>query len=183
MEQNVARSWTCGEVLWCEVRFSLGFPQESFLDTLSYTYVKSLLSVLFSPLLFSFLVCPPLLSSPFYSLFSPPLLLPPLPFPSLLFLHSPLLHSGANTTTTTNTNTNLIRPLTPNLQPIKSLSALLPSHPLHPSTHQPLKKPQPYLHIPPKTKNIPQQQNLYLETFKSIHQPPTCSLSTSPRKV
>lgn len=129
MEQNVARSRTCGEVL-CEVRFFFRVFSRVFLTHL-FLHIRE------GSLVFSFLVCPPLLFSPLlfssplsYSLFSPPLLLPPLPFSSLLFLHPPLFHSGANTTT--NTTTNIIRPLTPNLQPIKSLSALLTSHPINP---------------------------------------------------
>lgn len=132
------------------------------------------LSSLFS----SFFVCPPLLSSPllFSFLPSPSLLSPSLPFPSLsppfpslLFLHSPLFHSGANTTT--NTTTNIITPPTPNLQPIKSLSALLTSHPINPP-----KKPQSYLHIPPKTKNILQQQNT-IYTYLQVYTPTTYMFS------
>lgn len=140
MELNVARSRTCGEVLWCEVRFFLWVFSKVFLrhPFLHIREVSPFLSSLFSSPL-SFLVCPPLLSSPLLFSFLPfpslPFSFSSLPFSSLPFSFSipPLFHLGTNTTTTTNTNTNIITPLTPNLQPIKPLSALLPSHPINPS--------------------------------------------------
>lgn len=172
MEQNVARSRTCGEVLWCEVRFffrvfSRVFLRHPFLHIREVSPFLSSLSVLSSALL-----CPSLPSS---SLLPSSILFSPLPFPSLLFLYSPLLYANTNTTT------NIIRPLTPNLQPIKCHPALLPST-LHPSTHQP---------INPTTQQTPilplytSKNKKYTTAAESIprniqvhvHQPPTCSLS------
>lgn len=180
MEQNVARSRTCGEVLWCEVRFfsrvfSRVFLRHPFLHISEVSLVFSTLSVLFSYL-------------PSSSLLPSPILFSPLSFPSLLFLYSPPSLRKYKY------KHNHKHHHTPNTEPPTYKIPLRPpplhSPPIYPSTQQ-----NPIL--PPYTSNdnkiyhssrvpyIPTFKSMYtyLETLKSIHQQPKCSLSPSPRKV
>lgn len=164
MEQNVARSRTFREVLWWEVRF--------FFRVFSRVFLRHpFLHIREGSLVFSFLVCPPLLFSPLYSLFSPPLLLPSLsPFPPFPLRRKHNHKHNHKHHHTTNTEPPTYK---------------IPLHPPYISSHQPPQNNPPIL--PPYTS----KNKKYTTAAESIprniqvypNQPPTCSLSTSPRKV
>lgn len=147
MEQNVARSRTCGEVLWCEVRFffrvfSRVFLRHPFLHIREVSLVFSSLSVLLSALLFSYLPSP-----------SPP-------SPSLLF-HSLSPFPPFPLSRKHNHNHNHKHHQTTNIEPPTYKMPLspppIPSHPI-PST--------PLLSMP---KRNPNTTSIYLQKQKIYH--------------
>lgn len=164
MEQNVARSRTCGEVLWCEVRFFFRVFSRVFLRH-PFLHIREV-SLFCSSLLSSFLVCPPPLSSSLLFSFLP---FPSLPFPSLSPSPPPFPLRRKH-----NHKHNHKYHHTLNTEPP---TYKIPPRPPYIPSHQPLKKPQSYLHIPPKTKNIPQQQNT-IYTYLQVHVPTTYMFST-----